>query len=191
MPIGPVLVLVLQKSLTRGRKDAFATGLGGTIVDTACATLAIFALSYAQKFLETHEVAIYFIGGGVLAMIGIGIAFTDPFKKLKPEQESTTPLKGMLQAAAMGFSNPTAIIVMFGLMTLFKIRVENHGPEIFLVLMAICLGSATWWFVLTYFLKKLRGRLDTKKILWGSRIAGIVILIFGIVLLVKGIVRII
>ena len=71
MPIGPILMLVIQKSINDGRKAGFSCGLGATAVDTTCAIIAAFALSAIGDFFHNNESTIEIIGGIFIAVIGI------------------------------------------------------------------------------------------------------------------------
>ena len=82
-PIGPIAILVVQKSLSKGHKAGFISGLGASVVDTLYAFIAIFALAFAQKFIDEHQNAILLVGGVVLAIVGLTMAFSDPFRKMK------------------------------------------------------------------------------------------------------------
>ena len=44
-PLGPMAILVLQKSLSGGHRAGFFTGLGATFTDTLYSVIAIFALA--------------------------------------------------------------------------------------------------------------------------------------------------
>ena len=70
-PVGPIAILVVQKSLSKGHKAGFISGLGASVVDTLYAFIAIFALAFAQKFIEEHQNAILLVGGVVLAIVGL------------------------------------------------------------------------------------------------------------------------
>ena len=50
-PLGPVAILVLQRTICYGQKAGFATGLGASLVDTAYAIISIFAWAFAQNFI--------------------------------------------------------------------------------------------------------------------------------------------
>ena len=50
-PIGPIAILVIQKSLSGGHKAGFIAGLGACVVDTIYAVAAIFALAVVQEFI--------------------------------------------------------------------------------------------------------------------------------------------
>ena len=46
VPVGPVAILVVQKSLSKGHRAGFVTGLGASVVDTLFAVIAVFALAF-------------------------------------------------------------------------------------------------------------------------------------------------
>ena len=123
-PIGPIAILVVQKSLSKGHKAGFVSGLGASVVDTLYAFIAIFALAFAQKFIDDHKTLILIAGGLVLAILGVSMAFSDPFRKMKADGESSVSPKDFGQAVAMGLSNPMAIFVMFTLFAFFGLAKE-------------------------------------------------------------------
>ena len=50
-PVGPIAILVVQKSLSKGHKAGFVSGLGASVVDTLYAFIAIFALAFALVYI--------------------------------------------------------------------------------------------------------------------------------------------
>ena len=118
-PIGPIAILVVQKSLSKGHKAGFVSGLGASVVDTLYAFIAIFALAFAQRFIEEHKNIILLVGGAVLIAVGFSMAFSNPFRKLKADGESSVSPKDFGQAVALGLSNPMAVFVMFTLFAFF------------------------------------------------------------------------
>ena len=54
-PVGPVSLLCIRRSLSNGRIQGFATGLGATIGDMFYASIAAFGLSFVINFLEREE----------------------------------------------------------------------------------------------------------------------------------------
>ena len=83
-PLGPIAILVVQKSLSKGHKAGFVSGLGASVVDTMYAFIAIFALAFAQKLIDTHQNLLLLVGGVVLIILGLNMAFSNPFRKMKP-----------------------------------------------------------------------------------------------------------
>lgn len=187
VPIGPIAILVLQKSLSYGHKAGFATGLGATTVDTTYAIVSIFALAVAQNFLNTYETFIFLIGGIIVAALGWSMAFKDPFRKMKPgEEERGASIKDYLQAVATALSNPGAIFVMFALFAFFGVDAEDKGFWVFPIILAVAAGSMAYWFAFSRMFGTWRRAIDFKSLIWLNRIAGVVLMIIGIALVGEG-----
>ncbi len=191
-PVGPIAILVVQKSLSKGHKAGFVSGLGASVVDTLYAFIAIFALAFAQKFINDHKTLILIVGGVVLTILGVSMAFSDPFRKMKTDGESSVSPKDFGQAVAMGLSNPMAIFVMFTLFAFFGLAKE--APQTWSVapiLISVSLGSVTYWFSLSWLLSRFHKRFKMRTIVWISRITGAIIVIIGIALLGQGLFNVI
>lgn len=186
-PIGPIAILVVQKSLSKGHKAGFVSGLGASVVDTFYASIAIFALAFAQKFIEDHQSLILLVGGAVLIIVGVSMAFSDPFRKMKADGESSVSPKDFGQAVAMGLSNPMAIFVMFTLFAFFGLADDSpHNWKVAPIILSVSLGSVTYWFSMSWLLSRFRSNFRMRTILWISRITGALIVIIGIALLGQG-----
>ncbi|MBR5298839.1 MAG: LysE family transporter [Bacteroidales bacterium] len=191
-PIGPIAILVVQKSLSKGHKAGFISGLGASVVDTLYAFIAIFALAFAQKFIDEHQNAILLAGGVVLAIVGFTMAFSDPFRKMKDDGESSVSPKDFGQAVAMGLSNPMAIFVMFTLFAFFGLADDApHNWRVTPIILSVSTGSVTYWFSMSWLLSRFRKNFRIRTILWISRITGAIIVIIGIALLGQGLFNVI
>lgn len=186
-PVGPIAILVIQKSLSKGHKAGFVSGLGASVVDTLYASIAIFALAFAQQFLDDHKTLILIIGGAVLMIVGFSMAFSDPFRKMKADNESTVSPKDFGQAVAMGLSNPMAIFVMFTLFAFFGLANDEPGTwEVAPIIVSVSIGSVLYWFSISWLLSRFRKMFRMRTILWISRITGAIVVIIGIALLGEG-----
>ena len=186
-PIGPIAILVVQKSLSKGHKAGFVSGLGASVVDTLYASIAIFALAFAQKFIDEHQNMILLAGGAVLIAVGISMAFSNPFRKLKADGESSVSPKDFGQAVALGLSTPMAIFIMFTLFAFFGLADDApHTWKVTPIILAVSAGSVTYWFSMSWLLSRFRGNFRMRTILWISRITGALIVIIGIALLGQG-----
>lgn len=191
-PIGPIAILVVQKSLSKGHKAGFVSGLGASVVDTFYASIAIFALAFAQKFIEDHQNLILLVGGAVLMAVGISMAVSDPFRKMKADGESTVSPKDFGQAVAMGLSNPMAVFVMFTLFAFFGLADDApHNWSVAPIILSVSLGSVTYWFSMSWLLSRFRSNFRMRTIVWISRITGALIVIIGIALLGQGLFNVI
>ena len=186
-PVGPIAILVIQKSLSKGHKAGFVSGLGASVVDTLYALIAIFALAFAQRFIEQHQNIILLAGGSVLIILGFSMAFSNPFRKMKKDDKPKVSSKDFGQAVLMGLSNPMAIFVMFTLFAFFGLAKDApHTWSVAPILLSVSLGSVTYWFSVSWLLSHFSRGFKMRTILWISRITGAIIVIIGISLLGQG-----
>ena len=186
-PVGPIAILVIQKSLSKGHKAGFVSGLGASVVDTLYAFIAIFALAFAQRFIEQHQNIILLAGGSVLIILGFSMAFSNPFRKMKKDDKPKVSSKDFGQAVLMGLSNPMAIFVMFTLFAFFGLAKDApHTWSVAPILLSVSLGSVTYWFSVSWLLSHFSRGFKMRTILWISRVTGAIIVIIGIALLGRG-----
>ena len=168
-PIGPIAILVMQKSLSYGQEAGFVTGLGATLVDTLYAVISIFALAIAQQFLETYEYPIYIAGGLIVGFLGYSMAFRDPFRKMTMDEEN----KGIPY-------------LQFFLQAVVSTLSTGEPVSVFPIILAVAAGSAVWWYFCSWLFSRWKDRINMKALFLVSRISGIVVMIIGIALLGEG-----
>lgn len=192
-PIGPIAILVIQVTLSKGFKPGFVTSMGATVVDTIFAIVAIFALAYVQSFIEGNSIPILIGGGVIVIALGVSMALSDPFRKVKnqSDEDSLVSTKDFLTACAMGFSNPGAIAVMFALMAFFGIA-ENRSSDwtCFPIILGIAGGSALYWLLVTALLNIFRKQFNMRTIIWINRVTGAIVVVVGLATMANGIMKI-
>ena len=94
------------------------------------------------------------------------------------------------RAVALGLSNPASIVVIFTLFTFFDIDLGQRDFHVIPILLAVALGSATYWFFFTLLFSKLRKKFNVGVLLWINRLLGAVVMILGVVLLGQGLIRV-
>ena len=192
VPLGPIAIQVIQKSLSEGHKSGFIAGLGACLVDTFYAAIAIFALAIAETFIEDNRTLIMVGGGIVVTLLGCSLAFKDPFRKMKKEDSSQSySLKDFFQAVVMSISNPGAIFVIFALFAFFGIQLEPNDFRVAPILISLSGGSALYWFVFSWSFSRFRKNFRLSTLLWVNRVAGVVVTIIGIALVAEGVLDVI
>lgn len=192
VPVGPVAILVVQKTLSKGYKAGFITGLGASVVDTLFAVVAVFALAATQRFLNDHQVVILLAGGAILVGIGLSMALKDPFRKMRSDGTSKASATDFLQAVFMTLSNPGAIFVMLALFAFFGITDNSPSSwKVAPILLSVAGGSVVYWFLLSWGLGRFRDKFTMNTLLWISRVTGALVVIIGIVLLTQALFNII
>lgn len=187
-PLGPIAILVIQKSLSGGHKAGFIAGLGACVVDTVYAVVAIFALAVVQDFIYTHENIILIVGGLVVAILGVSMSFSDPFRKVKKNSGNSVSVADFMQSLLMGFSNPGAIFVILALFAFFGLADDApHNWSVMPIILSVSAGSAFYWFCVTWLLSHFRKKFEIRTILWINRATGAIIIVIGVALLGEGV----
>lgn len=181
-PIGPTAILVLQKTLSGGRKVGFSTALGATVIDTTYSALAVFAVSAISDYILMHQSLFLIIGGLIVGGVGTNMAV----KKINFDNACSLSAGNTFQAMLCAISNPGAIAVMIALVALFKIDVQL--APVWAVVPSVALGSISYWLLFTRIFSRVRRAIRKETLQSINRVAGIIVILLGIVLIVRGIV---
>lgn len=187
-PIGPVLFIVIQRTLCHGRKAGLAAGAGSATADTLWATLGVFALALVQNFVNSHQGLILAIGGAIIAAIGCAMFFKD--SNMDMDGELASPKAGFaLQTFGSAMSNPAALAVMLALLAMFKLDVSNVTIPVWLVLVGVFAGEFCYWLLISFLVSRFL-KLSAKSLKLISKMAGAAVFAIGIFLIVKGLITI-
>jgi len=185
IPVGPVLILAIQKSICDGRKAGLSCGLGGTTVDTVWAAVSALTLSAINEIIDKHLQQISLFGGIIVTIIGIAMIFKKVERIEKRQARKYSP-KNYFRTMAMGFSNPAALAIMLALFAGFGMDFSQESRlTAILSVAAVAVGSASYWYTITSLIAKLGSRFPFRIIVILSRAAGCIIAGFGIFLFVK------
>lgn len=187
-PMGPVGILCIQRTLSKGRKTGLYTGIGASISDMVYCLLTGFGLVFIEDFLERNKDVIQLVGSVVL----IGFAFylfrKNPSAHIrKPEVESGSPGKDILGGFLFTFSNPLILFLIIGLFARFNFLAPDHRFYHYILgYAAIGVGALGWWYAVTYFVDKIRAHFNLRSMYLINRLIGALILIFAIVGIATG-----
>lgn len=182
-PMGPVGMLCIQRTLDKGRKAGFFTGVGAALSDLFYCLLTGFGLSFIEEFLEKNADVIQLVGSAVLFAFGIYLFKKNPAKSLnKKLTEQISAKKNILGGFLFTFSNPLILFLIIGLFARFNFLM----PEIKFVpyvigFIFIFAGALLWWWLVTFGIDKVRSHFNIRSMWLINRIIGVVILLFAIV----------
>lgn len=196
IPLGPLGIVCIQKSLDKGRWAGFAVGVGSSIADTFYAAIALFSVSFISEFLDRNYNWVMLIGGVIILLIGLQIALKNPIKDLgksNTEVLSSRHVREIGRGLLMTITNPGALVLMLGLFAFFKLDLGSSYStlDVLFVLSGIFLGTATWWFLLSSGISLFRKRFRLRQMLFINRISGTLIALLGLASLAEGLARII
>lgn len=190
LPVGPVLILVLQKTMRRGRWAGTVAGVGSALVDTLYAAIGLFALTLLDDFIAKETPYILLFGGILVSLLGVMIFLKDTSDGLDDAESHFTMVGYAVQTAGCALSNPAAIAVMMAILSVLDLDAQSLTAPVWAVLLFCFLGEMLYWFCLSGAVARfLKVSMRTLRIF--SRICGAAIAVFGVVLIVKGIIALI
>lgn len=188
-PMGPIGMLVIQRTLNKGRWAAFFTGIGASISDLAYCLLTGFGMSFITDFVEQHQILLQLLGSVVLAAFGVYLFRNNPARALrKPAPGANTYWKDLMTGFLFTVSNPLILFFIIGLYARFNFLLPDfefyHYISGYLSIMA---GALFWWFSVTYFVNKVRSHFNVRSLWLVNRIIGSLLIIFALVGAVTGV----
>lgn len=182
-PMGPVGILCIQRTLDKGRKAGFYTGVGAAISDLFYCLLTGFGLSFIEEFLERNSSVIQLAGSAVLIAFGVYLfrkKYAGQFRPQVPQNVSAQ--KNVLAGFLFTFSNPLILFLIIGLFARFNFLLPEIKFYHYMVgFLFIFVGALGWWWFVTFSIDKVRARFNLGSMIIINRVIGSVILLFAIV----------
>ncbi|RHJ90160.1 LysE family translocator [Parabacteroides bouchesdurhonensis] len=182
-PMGPIGILCIQRTLSKGRWHGFVTGLGAALSDVIYAALTCLGMGVVVNFVEANQAPLQIIGSIVLGIFGYYIYRTNPAKGLKKRKEKKLSYtQDFITAFLLTFSNVLIVLLYIGLFARFGFVL----PEFSVWMLAggiVCIGigAILWWFSITYIVAKLRKWFNVRGVWMMNRIVGSIIIVLSII----------
>lgn len=183
IPLGPIGVLCVQRTLSRGRMSGFVSGMGAATSDAIYATLAGFSLSFIVGFVEKKILFIQIIGVVILVFMGLKIFFTNPAVQLrKQSNQKTKLLQDFLSTFMFTIANPLVVFFFVTLFAAFRVvEASNTLLSQILLVFGVFIGACSWWFSLTSIVNLFRSKINLRRLWLINKIAGATIVILAVV----------
>jgi threonine/homoserine/homoserine lactone efflux protein len=206
VPIGPVNLICIRRTLQCGWRYGFTSGLGAALGDGLFASITGFGLTYVAQLIEGYSTILQIAGGILLVVVGartflapppIRIAesygpFPESVARAKAMQNckngknggqngNQSKTRGMASTFVLTITNPATL---FGFTTWFMtLGGLASDPSFFaaaFVVVGVMLGSATWWLILTGVVGKLHARIDDHVVRVINQASGVLIGLCGL-----------
>lgn len=197
IPVGPIAVMIIQRTLNKGRQSGFVSGLGAATSDLIYAIIAGFSVSFIMNFVEEQKKLLSILGAVVLICIGLKIFLTNPITKMRERQQQQIRLKQLeshmdesfkgtsklhsglisdyFSTLFLTITNPLAIFLFLAMFSLVGGE-KTIFTQIFL-LMGVFAGASVWWLMLTLLVGLFRKKLTLKRLYYINKIAGGIIIV--------------
>jgi threonine/homoserine/homoserine lactone efflux protein len=184
VPVGPIGIMCIRKTLTGGRLRGLIIGLGAATADFFYGCVAAFGLTIIEDTLVSQRIWIRLAGGALLLFLGIRTFRANPDDPKIPIN-STGILRSYFTTVFLTLTNPLTI---FAFIAVFAALGLGNGLRYFsasALVAGVFIGSCLWFLLLSSGVTLFKKRLDLVGLQWVNRIAGILIILSGIIVIVS------
>ena len=188
-PMGPVGMLIIQRTLNKGRWAAFFTGIGAALSDILYCLLTGLGLAFITDFIEAHDFLLQIFGSLVLVAFAIYLFQKNPARALRKRRENkTTFFKDIGTGFLFTFSNPLILFFIIGLFGRFNFLMPEYRYYHYIVGYAsIFVGALAWWYFITFIVNTIRAHFNVRSMWLLNRIIGTILIVMAVVGIYKGI----
>ena len=184
VPIGPVGILCIRKTLVGGHLRGLIIGLGAATADSLFGSIAAFGLTFVSDVIASQHFWLRLVGGGILLFLGIR-TFRAKRKDPVVPYENKGMLGSYLSAFLLVLTNPVTIFAFIAVFAAFGLGHKLFIVSACILVLGVFTGSGLWFLILSYVATTFRKKLDSEGLRWVNRIAGVLIILSGTAALVS------
>jgi threonine/homoserine/homoserine lactone efflux protein len=183
VPVGPVGILCMRRTIFDGKLAGLVSGLGAASADACFGVIAGFGLTFISDWLLGYQEWLRLAGAGFLLYMGGSALVAEPPASAPPRSPETL-LRDYASTFALTISNPVTLIAFFAIFA----GIGLTGAQATLVraatlVVGVWLGSFLWWLAISFGGGPLFGTFDRRHLLWINRGSGGILLLTGAALL--------
>ncbi len=186
IPIGPVGILCIRRTLTYGMLYGFLTGLSAAVSDMMYSIVAAYGITLVSDFIAKYQNEIRVVGGVVLLVLGYRTFRPHPVK-VATAKPATAPALAFFSTFLVTFTNPMALFAFVAVFALVGIQDLVHNQTAAALFVAgIFIGSLGWFVLLTFLCHIFKEKITTRGLTIVNKGTSAGLIVFGVVALVIG-----
>lgn len=189
-PMGPIGILTVQRTLSKGQRSGWFTGFGAAVSDLFYCLLTGLGISFITDYIENNVILLQILGSLILIVYSLYMILHNPGNDRIKDTYGTEhdDTRDAITGFLFTLSNP---LILFLIIPLFA-RFGFPNPEvhrwyhIVIGYLFITAGAVLWWTAITYTVDKVRLRF-TRGSMWTiNRVMGTLLLVISLYGLVMG-----
>jgi len=182
-PVGPIGLLCVRRTLTRGRAAGIISGLGAATADAVYGCIAGFGLTYISSILISQQNNLRLIGGAFLCYLGIRTFLSKPTGQAVMVKGSSL-IGDYISTFFLTLTNPITILSFTAIFAgLGLVGAGGNYTSASALVLGVFIGSSSWWFILSGSVSLFRKKFTSTGMQIVNRISGIIISGFGLLAL--------
>jgi threonine/homoserine/homoserine lactone efflux protein len=188
-PVGPVGLLCIRRTLTRGMLSGLLSGMGAAVADAIYASVAAFGVTIISSTLDRYSSALEICGGILLCILGVHAIKRHHIIEVQAGAP-TNLVQTFFSTLAITLTNPATIIGYAALFSALGLTGDEGSRRGAIVLVSgVFAGSALWWLLLSTTMHHIRHLLSDNALKWINLISGSFLTLMGVAVIIDWLVR--
>jgi threonine/homoserine/homoserine lactone efflux protein len=184
VPVGPVGILCIRRTILDGRLPGLFSGLGAASADSLFGIVAGFGLTFISDLLLDYQVWLRIGAAAFLLYVGITALMNDPMERSRSGSDPEGLFGDFASTFVLTITNPITILSFLAIFGAIGFTGEEATLLHATVLVAgVWLGSFAWWIGLVAGAGLLRMTFQRRHLVWINRGSGGVLVAAGVALL--------
>ena len=180
VPIGPIGILCIKRTLTDGSRSGLLVGLSGASADVVYALSAAFGVRLVVDFVSEQELWVRLFGALLLVAIGVHMLRSRP--TLNAPASRNLEARSYLSTLLLALTNPMTLFAFMAAFSSIGVHdMMGDAGSLVLLIVGVFVGSLSWFGLLGAVARQFSGSVGTRGILLINRIAGGLLIVFGII----------
>jgi threonine/homoserine/homoserine lactone efflux protein len=180
VPVGPVNLLCIRRTLAQGVRAGLVTGLGAALADTVC--IALVACGFSVAGLGGLPGGVWLRAGAGALLAGAGVRAMRR-RPTSSGRAARVLAGGFLTSFALAGCNPLMLVSVGAIFAAAGLAASPLAPgEAARVVLGTALGSTLWWLTLTTGVGLVRGRCPERVVRGAEGVCGLLLVVAGALL---------
>lgn len=183
-PMGPIGMLVIHRTLVKGRKVGLLTGLGAALSDFVYSLLTALGLAFVTDFISSNRTLLQMAGSVVLIIYALTLIKGNPNRSLKTPENEPMPSSDWRDFATgflFTFSNPLILFFIIGLFARFNFLDSALSISHYILgMLSLIAGAIGWWVLVSHSIDKVRHKFTLRTMQRINRVIGVVLSVMGV-----------
>ena len=184
-PMGPVGILIINRTMQKGRRYGLATGAGAALSDFFYALMTGMGMSFMLYFITDEDILfiLKLVGSAMLMIFGIWMFRSDPSKGFRPShnKKKGTLFHNFITGFFLTISNPLIIFLFTAVYALLTFVIPNHWYEMTVGYLSIIGGAMLWWLGLTWLVNRLKANITIRGMKTMNHIIGGIVITVSVI----------
>jgi threonine/homoserine/homoserine lactone efflux protein len=184
VPIGPIGIMCIRKTLAEGHSRGLIIGIGAATADSLYGSIAAFGLTFISDMITGQHFWVSLIGGGLLLFLGMRTSLAKGKDPISPSDNKDF-WGSYVSAFFLALTNPLTIFAFVAVFAAFGLGHKLVIISACILVLGVFAGSCLWFLTLGYVATLFRKKLDAGGLRWVNRISGVLIILSGVAALVS------